>query len=212
MLMSLATLTLGLLLVPSMIASATAAAITEEEAHAIGVDAYLYFYPLVTMDITRRQLTNMEPSKTSLGGPMNYFANIQEFPAADNARGGTAELRHALFQRLARPDQGAGHRVCPRYWRPLLSAADARHVDRRVRVAGLAHDGEGRGQFPCNASGWSGTAPAEFTRIDAPTPYVWIIGRTETDGPADYDAVHKIQDGYKLTPLSQWAMSRRRRQ
>ena len=25
----------------------------------------------------------MEPSKTSLGGPMNYFANIQEFPAAD---------------------------------------------------------------------------------------------------------------------------------
>ena len=54
---------------------------------------------------------------------------------------------------------------------------------------------------------WSGTVPADFTRIEAPTPYVWIIGRTKTDGPADYDAVHKIQAGFKITPLSQWGKS-----
>jgi hypothetical protein len=56
--------------------------VTEEEAYAIGVDAYLYFYPLVTMDITRKQLTNAEPGK-GLSGPMNSFANALEYPAAD---------------------------------------------------------------------------------------------------------------------------------
>jgi hypothetical protein len=60
------------------------------------------------------------------------------------------------------------------------------------------------GNFFITPPGWSGTVPADMTRISAPTPFVWIIGRTRTDGPSDYDAVHKIQAGYKVTPLSEW--------
>jgi len=58
--------------------------------------------------------------------------------------------------------------------------------------------------FLVTPSGWSGDVPSDMSRISAPTPFVWIIGRTKTDGPADYDAVHKIQAGYKVTPLSDW--------
>jgi len=60
------------------------------------------------------------------------------------------------------------------------------------------------GDYAVVPPGWSGAIPAGAVRIDAPTPYVWIIGRTKTDGPADYDAVHKIQAGFKVTPISRF--------
>src|SRR4029078_13364957 len=74
------------------IAPAQAAAITEEEAHAIGVDAYLYFYSPVTMDLTRKQLTNQEPTPGGIGGPMNSFANVGAFPPADLRGGGSTQF------------------------------------------------------------------------------------------------------------------------
>lgn len=57
--------------------------VTPEEAHAIAVNAYVYFYPLVTMDITRQQLTNVEAGKSEISGPMNMFINVPAFPTAD---------------------------------------------------------------------------------------------------------------------------------
>src|SRR5947209_19653795 len=63
-------------------AAQAAPAISPEEAHAIGVEAYIYFYPLISMDVTRRQFTNMDP-KSGIGGPMNHFANVPAFPTAD---------------------------------------------------------------------------------------------------------------------------------
>lgn len=63
--------------------AAAAEAITEEEAATIGVDAYIYFYPMVTMDVTRRQATNIEAGKVMGRGPANTFVNVPEFPTAD---------------------------------------------------------------------------------------------------------------------------------
>jgi hypothetical protein len=68
------------LTIPSV---AETAALSEQEAHAIGVDAYLYFYPLITMDLTRKQSTNIAPGKEIAKGPMNMFVSVPEYPPAD---------------------------------------------------------------------------------------------------------------------------------
>ena len=52
--------------------------------------------------------------------------------------------------------------------------------------------------------GWSGSLPAGVISVQAPTPTVWIIGRTQANGPADYEAVHQVQAGYAVTPLARW--------
>src|SRR5580704_12235866 len=57
--------------------------ISEQEAQAIAVDAYVYFYPLVTMDVTRRQATNVEPGKEVGRDPTNMFSNVPAYPSAD---------------------------------------------------------------------------------------------------------------------------------
>jgi hypothetical protein len=80
----IATIIAGFLLATTLTAPGIAsAALSEQEANEIGVNAYLYFYPLVTMDVTRRQMTNIESGKIPGYGPANEFANVREYPTAD---------------------------------------------------------------------------------------------------------------------------------
>jgi len=49
----------------------------------LGVEAYLYLYPLVTMEVSRRQMTNIAAGKLPGRAPMGQFAHVPAFPAAD---------------------------------------------------------------------------------------------------------------------------------
>jgi hypothetical protein len=71
-------------------------------------------------------------------------------------------------------------------------------------VPGKRASGTGAGHFAVVPAGWRGELPADVRRIDASTPYAWVLGRTQTNGAPDYAAVKAVQDGYAITPLSQF--------
>jgi hypothetical protein len=199
---------LGSAVATAALAQSAPPAITEQEAHAIGVDAYVYFYSLVTMDVTRKQLTNVEPGKGA-GAPMNAFFNFPAYPTAEMkqvVRANFDTLYSIVYLDMTKepvvvsvPDTNGRYYLLPMLdmWSDVFASP------------GWRTTGTQAGNFLVTPPGWSGPAPDGLAHISAPTPYVWIIGRTKTDGPADYDAVHKIQAGLKVTLLSDWGKAAR---
>ena len=211
-------LVIGLLVSPVLLLTARAqTAVTEQEAHAIGVDAYVYLYPLITMDITRKQLTNTD--KGFGRGPMNVFHNVPAYPPASDksvVRTNYDTLYSITYLDLLKepvvvsvPDTAGRFYILPMLdmWTDVFASAGSRTT------------GTQAANFLVTPPGWRPELrdsfidefklPKNTQRIDAPTPYVWIIGRTKTDGPADYEAVRKIQAGFNVTPLSDWGKTPR---
>ncbi len=197
-------LTGALLFSPAFVASAASAAptVSEEEAHAIGVEAYLYLYSLVTMDLTRLQFTNVE-KVDGFSGPMNVFVNVPAYPTAEMrtvVRPNFDTLYSSAWLDLTEgpmvvsvPDTDGRYYLLPMLdmWTDVIASPGWRTTGTQVQT------------FLVTPPGWTGSVPDGVTQLKASTPYVWIIGRIKTDGPPDYDAVHKIQDALRLRPLSQ---------
>ncbi|MCV7194925.1 DUF1254 domain-containing protein [Mycobacterium angelicum] len=172
-----------------------------DDLHTLSYEAYLYFYPLVTMEVTRLQSLNSAPGAKPGFGPPNRFSHLRAFPSAD-------------FRAVVRPNFDTLYSIA---WLDLtngpirLQAADTGNryymlpmLDMWTDVfanPGTRTTGSGPLDLVIAGPGQAGKAPPGATVVVAPTPYAWLIGRTQTNGPADYPAVHEVQDGYLITDL-----------
>jgi hypothetical protein len=176
----------------------------QPEQDQIAREAYLFLYPMVLMDVTRRLQTSVPLGVKPGLGPPNVFSHFTEFPPGD-------------FKEVVRPNFDTLYSIVFLDLRDEPMVVSAPETEGRYymlpmmdmwtdvfAVPGSRTTGTGAGQFVVVTQGWDGAVPDGTTRIEAPTPYVWIIGRTQTNGPADYEAVHQTQRGFVVTPLSRW--------
>jgi hypothetical protein len=171
------------------------------------IQAYIYGYPLVTMEMTRRVTTNAAKPE-GLRGPMGQFANAREYPSpafkdvtAPNADTLYSSAWLDLSQGpwiLQLPDEHGRY-----YLMPMLDAWTNVFADPGTRTTGT-----GAGEFAIVGPGWRGELPAGAEELRSSTNLIWIIGRTYCTGtPEDYAAVHALQDQCKLVPLSAYGKS-----
>ena len=168
----------------------------------LATDAYIYGYPLVTMEMTRRVVTNV-PAIEGTRGPMGQFIKLREYPNA-SFRDVTAPNADTLYT-TAFVDVGSEPWVISipdmkdRYFLfPMLDG-----WTNVFQVPGKRTTGTKAQTYAITGPGWKGTLPAGVKEYKSPTSIVWILGRIYCTGtPEDYAAVHALQDQCKLVPLS----------
>lgn len=181
-----------------------ARALTADEAKAIAEDAYVYGYSLISVEMSRKVITNVEKPETTRA-PMGQFANLREYPTAAY-RDVTAPNADTLYSNafvdvskepwiVSWPDMGDRYYVWEFYdaWVPVVFDPGSRTTGQEAQT------------YAITGPGWSGTLPEGVKEVKVPTSTIWILARTYSTGtPEDYEAVHALQDQYALYPLSAW--------
>ncbi len=168
----------------------------------IAADAYIFGYPLVSMDVSRRVMTNV-PSPGQGRAPVNQVAALYAYPTAayrDAVAPNVNTLYNSMWLDVSKgpivvhmPDTHGRYYVMEMLdgWTNVIASPGKRTTGtaaQDILVAGPA---------------WRGTAPAGITTtVKSPTNMVWVINRIQANGPRDYPAVNPLQQAITTKPLA----------
>jgi hypothetical protein len=193
--------TLAMAAVGVALCSASSVCAADTRLEETAVEAYVYGYPLVLMEVTRRIATNVETPQDFLA-PVNQLGQARVFPDhtfRDVVRPNVDTLYSTLFFDVAdeplilsMPDTNGRYYMLPMLdmWTEVFAAPGSRTTGTEAT------------QFAICGPDWKGRLPNDVIPIRAPTNQGWMIGRILTNGPSDIKAVRAIQDQMRITPLS----------
>ncbi len=175
-----------------------------EETVSDAVDAYIYGFPLVLMDMTRKQVTNVA-SPEATRAPMGQFIRMRTYPtsAYRDVPGANTDTLYTMVWLdvskepwvLSIPDMGSRY-----YMMPTLDG-----WTNVFQVPGTRTTGNKPQKYVITGPGWSGTLPEGVTEYKSPTSVVWVLGRIYCTGtPEDYAKVHALQDKFSVVPLGSY--------
>ena len=176
------------------------------EAEQIALDAYVYGYSLITTEVTRVQMSNVDKIE-GMHAPTGQFANIKRYPPAD-FRGVSAPNADTLYSvawlDLAEPQVFSHPDMGKRFY--LFEMTDLWMTD--FDSPGTRTAGGQAANYLITGPGWTGDVPPGMKQIKCATRYMVILGRTYADGTdQDYAAVNALQAQYKIVPLSAYGKS-----
>jgi len=192
----------GLLACGQSGALAKTAALTAREAFDIATEAYIYGYPLVAMDVTRRVMTNVRELE-GMRAPLGQFARTRTYSLASNhdvAMPNTDLLYSIVWLDVSQepwvlslPDMKGRYAFFPMLdgWTTVFGSLGKRTT------------GTGPQKCVITGPGWKGKIPSGLKEYKSPTGMVRVLGRIYCSGtPADYAAVRALQDECSAVPLS----------
>ena len=171
--------------------------------YALGVPAFLYFWPRITVNGYKRAIL-----KQGLGGgpiPINTLYAVPD-TASPSAAGGSLMATGAedlLYiagwlelgkgpQVLHVPDM-AGRYYSLQFTNPSQSSNFA-YVGKRTT-------GTKAGDYVLSGPGWKGTVPNGLTQISSPTDSVLVIGRVFVESDADLHYAYEVAKQIHFVPL-----------
>ena len=174
------------------------------KAYAVGLEAYTYGLPLVATDKTFRSMTSINVSNGTGFGPVNQFNSVRS-------------LNNPNSKAVVAPGANPLSSIA---WLDLTHGPQVLHVPLvKGHFFVLALEDPYTADF-LNLGSVHNTVPGYYViagpgqhtvpippgthRIDSDYSRVWIIGSTQVKGNNDLANVHRIQNGYTLTPLSKF--------
>ncbi len=178
-------------------------AISDEKVIEIAEKAYVFGYPMILMDYTKKISCNVE-KPTLVYAPVNQLGHFREFP-------------DDKFTAVVKPNVDTYYSnvwydlkdepvvltvpATDRYY--LLPLYDA--YSNVFSVPGPRITGTGAHTFLLTGPFWKGEVPEGMTQIKASTNTVWMIGRTQVNSAEDgATVVAAFQNGMKIDLLSKY--------
>ena len=165
--------------------------VREEVAYLLGMEAYVYGYPLVMMDVTREVLTAAPaPNAEGTAAPINQLAKMPRYVSPDFKNVVRISLNSLWTTGFVDLEK-----------EPIvLSVSDTNdryYVFSMMNMwtdvfgsVGKRTTGTGPGNFLIVGPNWKGSAPADVkATFRSPTRYAWLPGQTQANGPDDFAAV-----------------------
>ncbi len=168
----------------------------------LGVQAYVYGYPLLDTNRVFLTSTSVNVPNGKGGGPVNVFSDFRRLtdPSDKTVVAPNHDTLYSMSWLDLTRQPVVLHMPVVKHRFVVFELVDPYTTN----FALIGSVGFGPGDYAIVPPGWHGKLPRGVQRVNSPYTRVWVIGRTYIANAADTPNVVRIQNRYAITPLDKF--------